>query len=140
LQHYAELEPHFIAKFFNLLGDKWGVWNEDGDLHILQFNKNLLNPLITKGMTEFKEFYNIPDNVEVILSYYGNHIFKLQTYNLIDISTPIPSFHSRSTDTSKTILFEFTLPPNSHKEDELVCISHNLFLIILSFNTIFNLT
>jgi len=51
-------------------------------------------------MTELKEFYNIPDNVEVILAYFGNHIFKLQSVKQIDVSTSIPSFHSRSNDSS----------------------------------------
>lgn len=119
------MEPHFVTKYWNVLGDKWGVWNEEGRFHVLQLNKNLLNPLITKGMTELKEFYNIPDNVEVMLVYFGNHIFKLQSFKQINISTPVPTFHSRSTNSSNTVLFEFTLPTNSHKDDELVCILHS---------------
>lgn len=40
--------------------------NEDGGVNPLKFNESLINPTLSDGCAQLKEFHGFPDNVEVV--------------------------------------------------------------------------
>lgn len=40
--------------------------NEDGGVNPLKFNESLINPTLSDGWAQLKEFHGFPDNVEVV--------------------------------------------------------------------------
>jgi hypothetical protein len=49
MQIYGELDPFFIGQFYNELGNRWNIYDPDGIPHQIEFNRSILNPLITFG-------------------------------------------------------------------------------------------
>jgi hypothetical protein len=86
------------------------VIKNDKEHHKLKFNKNYVNPLLlNEGWESFKKFHNLPDDVEVVLQYFGHDLFGVKSFKKLGDATAIPAFHSRSFAPKKTTFFEFEL-------------------------------
>lgn len=136
------MEPIFIVTYHHELGEHLNVCNNEGKCHIIKYNKDLIYPLITTGLNDLKAFYNIQDNVKIVLSYFGNDLFQIKSFTPRDSTSSIPSFHSRNTDHSKSFIYDFTLPTNKNIDGYLVStlyfisfyILNNLHLFFQHFN------
>ncbi|GAU32455.1 hypothetical protein TSUD_144640 [Trifolium subterraneum] len=113
-QKYAEIETSFGKRHRGETYGNWQVIKNDTDYHKLRFNNDYENPLIlTQGWNKFKEFHNLPDNVEVMLSFHGNNTFQVDVIKELKGRAEIPSFHSRSLHPTRTSVFDFSLTPNN---------------------------
>ena len=82
----------------------------DKEHHKLKFNKNYENPLLlNEGWESFKKFHNLPDDVEVVLQYFGHDLFGVISFKELAGGASIPPFHSRSFVPKKTDFFQFNL-------------------------------
>jgi hypothetical protein len=89
------------------------VIKNDKKHHKLKFNNNYDNPLLlNEGWESFKKFHKLPDDVEVVLQYFGHDLFGVKSFKKLGGAATIPSFHSRSLAPNKTNFFEFELTPN----------------------------
>jgi hypothetical protein len=108
-----------------------------GTVHELQFNQMHNNPLLTIGWTELSQFLNLPKNVEIYFSYYGNQLFGINSFKEKKSYEEIMPFHSRSIMPLLTKYFDIILTPTSINQPNLVSltfISHIfLFLSIYYF-------
>jgi hypothetical protein len=48
MQNDAELDPFFIATFFEELGIQWEIYDGNGICHNVQFNASIAKPLLTR--------------------------------------------------------------------------------------------
>jgi hypothetical protein len=55
MQIYGELDPFFIGQFYNELGNRWNIYDPDGIPHQIEFNRSILNPLITFGWPRIRK-------------------------------------------------------------------------------------
>jgi hypothetical protein len=103
----------FATRHRYYLGKTWKVIKNDKEHHKLKFNKNYGNPLLlNEGWESFKKFHNLPDDVEVVLQYFGHDLFGVKSFKQLGDEATISEFHSRSFAPKKTTFFEFELTPN----------------------------
>lgn len=114
------MEQIFVVTYHHELGENLKVLNKEGHIHILKYNKDLIYPLITTGLSDLKEFYKIPNNSRLVIYYFGNDLFQVKNFSTIVSTSTIPSFHSRSEDPSTTIFFDVTIDADTVKYDDLV--------------------
>jgi hypothetical protein len=102
----------------------WSIEKTDTKYHKLRFNDDYENPLIcVQGWNKFKEWHDLPNNVEIELIYYGNKKFGIFSINDLGPQVHIPSFHSRSVHPTKTAYFDMQLYPSNISAAKLVMIS-----------------
>ncbi|GAU30737.1 hypothetical protein TSUD_145340 [Trifolium subterraneum] len=109
LQGYAEIDPSFITQYFNQLRKKWLIYNNQGAFNTIEFNKSYENPIISIGWTKLAESFQLPNNVEIELSYYGKNLFEVIAVKEASLPTTINPFHSRSIHPRLTKTFDFIL-------------------------------
>jgi len=107
---YVEVEPSFVHKYYNELFGTWQILNTIDKGHLLSFKKNIVNPLLTNGWPEVKNFHELPDNVEIAFVYYGNNMFVVYMYKEIYNHRELPAWHSRC-----------TMPPHTAYFDNVLC-------------------
>ena len=94
--------------------------------------------MLTKGWTDLHKFNDFPDNVEVVLGYYGYNLFFVQMFKEVDNVCCIPKWHSRSKIPYETMHFDthvweinFQIPM---KVFYLLFISFKYLQILLFYN------
>ncbi|KAK2360331.1 hypothetical protein QL285_011009 [Trifolium repens] len=109
-QGHAEIETAFARRHRSYLSKTWKVIKNDKHHHKLKWNKNYENPLLlNEGWESFKKFHNLPDDVEVVLQYFGHDLFGVKSFKKLAGGASIPPFHSRSFVPKKTDFFQFKL-------------------------------
>jgi hypothetical protein len=97
IQNNGEIEPFFIAEFYEDLGTKWDLRLPNGALHTIEFNKSIVQPLITNGWTDLRQLLQLVGNTSITFKYFGNNFFNVSIL-ASDISpSTFPPFHSLST-------------------------------------------
>jgi len=129
-QDYVEVEPSFVHKHFNKLKDPWNALNENEQSQLVKFNLSYINPNLTEGWSDLKEFHGFPENVEVVFGYYGHNLFRVVM--LLTDPTTIPNFHSCSLKSNQTTYFDIRVWEYSFKNPFLVKIYMFKFLIFFS--------
>lgn len=104
-----EIEPGFVKGNLANLSALWQLLNKENTGHILTFNKSLVNPLLAHGWTEFKDFNDLPENVEIVFGYYGNNMFSVYMFKTIYKHDDLPTWHSRCTIINRTAFFDSLL-------------------------------
>ncbi|GAU12581.1 hypothetical protein TSUD_131910 [Trifolium subterraneum] len=119
-QNYAEIETEFVERQKFHLPDTWQVIKDVKDNYCLQFNNEYGNPLIlNKGWEEFKKYFTLPKNVEIVLDYYGSGVFAIKTIKELTLKSQLPAFHSKSQIPNKTTCYEVTLMPMNYNGPKL---------------------
>ncbi|GAU45082.1 hypothetical protein TSUD_85680 [Trifolium subterraneum] len=109
-QKYAEIETDFVSRHRGEINGYWKVKKNDTDYHKLKFNNDYENPLIlVQGWNKLKDFYNLPNNVQVNLIFHGSNEFEVQSVKEVLSPNEIPPFHSRSLLPQRTAVFDFEL-------------------------------
>ncbi|KAK2430000.1 hypothetical protein QL285_028383 [Trifolium repens] len=109
-QKYGEVETEFTRRHVGQLCEYWKVKKNDTDFHKIRFNLDYENPLIlVQGWNEFKNFHDLPKNVEILFMYRGNNIYEIMETNDLDSRIHIPAFHSRSSLPTRTATFDVEL-------------------------------
>jgi hypothetical protein len=99
MQNDAELDPFFIASFFEELGFQWEIYDGKGICHNVRFNASAAKPLLTTGWDTLTSYYSWTGYRILYLYYYGQNQF----FMLIDNNSNherlsfFPPFHSLST-------------------------------------------
>jgi hypothetical protein len=106
---HPQIEPAFVKENLANLPASWHLLNTENRGHILTFNKSLVNPLLTHGWTELKEFNDLPENVEIVFAYYGNNLFSVYMFKTIYTHNDLPTRHSRCTINNHTAYFDSLL-------------------------------
>jgi hypothetical protein len=100
LQNFGELDPYFIAAFYEQLGKEWEIYDPKGVPHNVEFNRSITKPLITIGWDSLRTFYRWPGNQKLSFFYYGRNKFLMivSDHSRFVIPTHFPSFHTMSTE------------------------------------------
>jgi hypothetical protein len=117
---YPEIQPSFIHQHYNKIGKKWNVVNNDGISRDLVFNRDYENPLIHQGWNEFKSLNQLPDNVEIVISYYSPTLFAIDSFKPIGNTKELPPFSSRCINSEETMFFDIQLDADSVSSPTLV--------------------
>ncbi|GAU45081.1 hypothetical protein TSUD_85670 [Trifolium subterraneum] len=113
-QNYAEVETEFVRRHIGQLQEYWKIKKYDTGYHKLRFNNDYENPLILiQGWNKFRDFHELPTNVEIELAYYGDNVFEIFSINDLDNGRHISSFHSRSLHPGRTRVFNIPLTPTT---------------------------
>jgi hypothetical protein len=96
-----------VKRHVGRLEEYWKVKKNDTDFHKLKFNNSYENPLITvQGWNKFRDFHDLPANVQIELLYHGKNIYEIFEITDLDNGKVIPEFHSRSMHSYKTEWFD----------------------------------
>jgi hypothetical protein len=96
IQSVGEVDPFFVARFFNELPSYWEICDIKGKKHIVEFNGLANKPRLTTGWDTLGNHYSWPAIKILHLFYYGNHTFymKINDNAALDIPTFFPPFHT----------------------------------------------
>jgi hypothetical protein len=64
---------------------------------------------MTNDWKKFRKHYSIEGHTKIIISYYGENVFKFSIGPKITCTTQIKAYHSRSTIVGETIYFDHTI-------------------------------
>jgi hypothetical protein len=133
LQKYAEVQTSFVRRYVGRLNGFWSIEKTDTDYHKLRFNDDYDNPLIcVQGWNKFKEWHDLPNNVEIELIYNGNRKSGIYSINDLDSRIHVPSFHSRSLHPTKTAYFDMQLAHSTLSVPKLVsCFTINYSILLI---------
>ena len=76
--------------------------------------------------------YEFPENVNVLLPYYGSSFFAVKSFESLNSSSPIPDFHSRNVDPTVAIYFDITLSLSIM--DKMFLVTSYVFSFLFSFD------
>jgi hypothetical protein len=96
----------FVNKYYDKLMTTWHVINEEAGFNELKFRNCTIFPLISDGWDDLIENNGLPENAEIIFSYYGKTIFAIAGFKELDDPHTYPKFHSRSLDPKDTFFFD----------------------------------
>jgi hypothetical protein len=111
MQIYGELDPFFIGQFYNELGTRWNLYDQDGVAHQIDYNRSILNPLITFGWPRIRNYYGWTENKKLAFYYFGQDSFLMVSCENEGIISPpdFPPFHSFSTNVGNYRSFQMTM-------------------------------
>ena len=104
-QKYPEVDPAFVEQHHNQLTTTLHVINEDADVDELKLKTCLIFSTISNGWGELIQKHKLPENAEVIFSYYGKSICAIAGYKELHDPLSYPKYHSRSLDPNETFFF-----------------------------------
>ncbi|WJX54917.1 DNA helicase [Trifolium repens] len=98
-QAVGEIDPYFVAAFYDELGNNWEIHDKNGIPHNVTYNGSPTKPMLTSGWSTLRSFYSWSGNLKLALFYYGRNKFIMQ---ILDNSKHVnpsfyPSFHTLST-------------------------------------------
>ncbi|KAK2448375.1 hypothetical protein QL285_007645 [Trifolium repens] len=120
-ERYGEIDPEFFQQLNNYqFATTWKLIDSQGKCHKVKFNGDYCHPLFTNGWHSLRKKLSIQGNAKIMISYYGDNIFKVVVGPQITTSQLIPPYHSRSTMVGETIYFDHCIddktnlifPPN----------------------------
>jgi len=110
------------------------VINEDADIDELKLKTCFLFPTISHGWGELIHKHKLPENAEVIFSYYGKSTCAIAGYKELHDPFTYPKYHSQSLDPNETFYFDVTVLKINLEQPKMVNILFfNLFLLITLF-------
>jgi hypothetical protein len=122
LQPVGELDPCFIASFFEELGVVWDIYDSTGTPHQLQFNCSHTKPRLTTGWEDLRTFYKWTEIVKLHFFYYGaNKFFMLINNKQTFAYSDFPTFHSLSTSFSNCRTFFWKIKATDLSDPTVVC-------------------
>lgn len=109
-----------------------------------QLKKNYYNPTTTNGWEELKNYYHLPENVEVNFDFFGIHVFKVTSFKEIESYIEIQIFHSRSLIHNKIKYFDIQIRKSDLEWSQMVYltnlnksfISSSYILLTVFFNSL----
>jgi hypothetical protein len=119
---------------------EWQIQVNNPKIHIMEFNKSLINPLIIKGWIELRTTYNLQGYQRVFFNYMGDNFFKISFDSKESKPNVFPPFHSLSTAPKFHISFQVTLQRHTSLYKPLVMHFIILYHFILNFTLILYLT
>ncbi|CAI8591990.1 unnamed protein product [Vicia faba] len=69
--------------------------------------------LLVSCWTELPKYYELPNDVVIVLSYYGNNNFEVVGFKEITAFEELPNFHSRFINHKEIYAFDVDLSPIS---------------------------
>ncbi|KAK2385660.1 hypothetical protein QL285_072876 [Trifolium repens] len=110
-QSFGELDPFFVATFFDELGLTWEIYDGNGIQHDVEFNGSPTQPLIISGWERLRTEYSWSGNQKLCLFYYGRNQFFLVISVKSEYVVPsfFPPFHTMSNLVGKYQTFFITI-------------------------------
>ncbi|WJX95014.1 DNA helicase [Trifolium repens] len=56
---FGEVDPFFVAKFFEQLENHWEIYDGKGKKHNVEFNGSAIQPLFTTGWDTLRNYYSL---------------------------------------------------------------------------------
>jgi hypothetical protein len=111
MQSLGELDPFFVATFFEELGIHWEIFDGKGKKHNVEFNGSPTEPLLISGWGRLRNYYSWTGHQKLCLFYYGRNQFFMVVSDNSDNVIPsfFPAFHSFSNLTGKYKTFFMTI-------------------------------
>jgi hypothetical protein len=116
----CELDPLFVAEYFDELEEQWILQDGIGNHHQVVFNNILTVPILTTGWGQFRDFYHIKTNPLMSFTYLGNSVFQIKIFNGSTPTNEYPRYHRLTTSITRDLTFQFTIPENSSITSKLV--------------------
>jgi hypothetical protein len=111
----------FLKSYGNGLGNKWKFKRPDGNYKMVDFQGHSPYPILTLGLPELREFYELKlENETMRIGYYGEGVFELLATEYKDNFEEYPTFHSRCNNKRTTICFDLKLRGISAQKSKLV--------------------
>jgi len=86
------------------------IIDENGNMHMVNFNGDYNHPLLTHGWSQLRSFYGFECHKEIILCYSGQNDFVIYPFDSAVTDTgEIPSYHNMSTAPGEIVCFDVTL-------------------------------
>ncbi|KAK2438252.1 hypothetical protein QL285_023057 [Trifolium repens] len=110
-QSLGELDPFFVATFFEELGIHWEIFDGKGKQHNVEFNGSPTEPLLISGWGRLRLYYSWTGHQKLCLFYYGRNQFLMVESDNSDHVIPsfFPAFHSFSNFIGKYQTFFMTI-------------------------------
>jgi len=70
----------FAIEFENEMGEEWTLSDNQGNIHIVYYNKDILCPHIFYGWSNLSDFYGFKGHHNILLRYVGNNSFHITIY------------------------------------------------------------
>ncbi|ESW26162.1 hypothetical protein PHAVU_003G096101, partial [Phaseolus vulgaris] len=70
----------FAIEFQKELGKEWTLADSEGNVHIVEYNENLLSPEILSGWFNLFDFYGFIDDNYILFRYVGHNAFHITVY------------------------------------------------------------
>jgi hypothetical protein len=123
-QSFGELDPFFVATFFDELGLTWEIYDGNGIQHDVEFNGSPTQPLIISGWERLRTEYSWSGNQKLCLFYYGRNQFFLVISDKSEYVVPsfFPPFHTMSNLVGKYQTFFITIGERHVNSSQLVSI------------------
>jgi hypothetical protein len=129
----AELDPIFIAEFFNELDEQWVLIDENENQHIVVFNQILTMPYITFCWESLGIYYEINDYGLISFTYLGESKFHIHVFHGPIQTNEFPRYHSQTTSITRNPTFVVFMPNIDEFGTKLVSI-HNCLIFFLQYN------
>ncbi|KAK2361963.1 hypothetical protein QL285_087065 [Trifolium repens] len=119
---FGEIDPFFIATHFRNLGSRWNLYDPDGIPHQIDFNRSLLNPLITFGWPRIRHYYQWTGVKRLSFHYYGEDTFLMCFSEGRGNISPasFPPFHNLSTNRGDYRSFQMTMTESNVNSSNLI--------------------
>ena len=77
----------FVDRAFAILYDddlerQWTLTDEEGNRHVVTYNKNLQKPMLIGGWTELRHFYELHDFHTIYFGYVGHSCFHITVFSV----------------------------------------------------------
>jgi hypothetical protein len=132
MQDIGEIEPFFVAEFFDELEKEWHLKVNNDKIHIVTFNKCILNPRLTTGWNQLIDTYQLKSYHKIRFIYLGDNFFNVSLDFTKVNSNIFPPFHSLSTAPKFHREFQVVLLQNMATYTSLVNINLYIYLLIFT--------
>jgi hypothetical protein len=131
MQSLGELDPFFVATFFEELGIHWEIFDGKGKQHNVEFNGSPTEPLLISGWGRLRLYYSWTGHQKLCLFYYGRNQFLMVESDNSDHVIPsfFPAFHSFSNFIGKYQTFFMTIGDQDVNSRRVVSINIFFFHI-----------
>ena len=72
---YGEVSRTFSVRWKDQLEHTRHLLDSNGNMHSVTYNQDLVNPTILAGWIEFRDFYGLTRNHQVIMTHFGHSVF-----------------------------------------------------------------
>ncbi|MCI18499.1 hypothetical protein A2U01_0039653, partial [Trifolium medium] len=94
-QKFGEVDLVFVHEFNEQLPEKWRIMDFRYEAHIVTFNKDETNPLMMDGWHEMREVFDLHQNEELHIGYYGKDLFAILASKRFGSDDQVPTYHNR---------------------------------------------
>ncbi|KAK2359072.1 DNA helicase [Trifolium repens] len=110
----GEIEPQFYEEFKAELGRIWGLYDQHGFQHAVEFNDDDDIPRITNGWGFLRDHYKFTGHHQILFKYLGRNRSQINQFQIIPTMTPtnpskFPTWHTSSVGLRKAVAFEMKI-------------------------------